>query len=197
MGRDEEELVANQRALAKRSDPRTLGNQALTFGSLGRLDEQLAMWQRATDEHPEHARGWYGRGMALRLRREIEAALRCFERASRLEGTDDGGAMSPETWANLGYMQQLAGDLQGGTRSLGRAIELYRERCREGPEDADIRYWTAATLALLGDRDATLTELAHAVRLDPALAAEAKSELDFKRFWEDPEFARLTGAVPT
>ena len=190
LGRPEEQRTMNARASALEVDPRTLCTQGKSLSRLGRRDEAIVVYDRAIELAPAHADAWYCKGVALVGEKKFEPASTCFREACRLGGP--GGSLEPAAWANLGYVQQRLGRGGEAARSLTRALELYNARCTADPNDADNRYWKAATHALMGDKQSMLDELRRAVQADRELSAAARAESDFERFWGDPEFQQIT-----
>jgi len=75
---------------------------------------------------------------------------------------------------------------------LASALAEARTGARLAPELAVTRYHHAALLALNGQSDEAVDELAEAVKLDPKYRAQARDDADFESLRERDDFQKLT-----
>jgi len=97
----------------------------------------------------------------FQLKRYAEAA-RTYEKAAELDQN------RYEVWGNLGDAYYWAPGRRGdAAAAYRRAIELARQKLQVNSRDANLRGYLAAYYAMLGDRQAALTEIDRALRLAP------------------------------
>ena len=89
-------MADSERLLVQRpDDARAWFNRGYLLESVGRLEDSLQAFSRATDLSPKLDRAWYGKGLVLiRLRRFDEAAV-ALKRNTELQ------PMSPYGWYQL------------------------------------------------------------------------------------------------
>lgn len=168
------------------ADPGALFDLGNTLDEFGRRDDAVEIWRRLVSVDPEHDMGWFSLAVVAKEREQWGEAMVLFDRAHALDPDD------PSTLHCRGHVHQELGEHQRGREDLERAIELYSEMIAGDPDDAEAPFWRGAARARLGDRDAALADLAVAIGLDPDRREEAREEVDFQPFVDDPEFIHLT-----
>jgi tetratricopeptide (TPR) repeat protein len=99
---------------------------AYVYYSAGRLDEALAILERALGREPESAMTRNNLGAVLAAQGTLERAIEEIQEATRLAGGDGG------LWLNLGLVRYAAGDTASADDPISRGMELsggYAEAC--------------------------------------------------------------------
>jgi tetratricopeptide (TPR) repeat protein len=137
---------------------------------LGRDDAAAAaaLFEQVLANQPEATRVHYSLGMAHRAQGEIDAARRQLA----LRGEGEPSLPDPE----LERLEQLA----GGVRTLlfqaiagvhagqhRQAVEAFRQALAEAPDNVNARVSLARSLYLIGEREASRSELEQALARDP------------------------------
>jgi serine/threonine protein kinase len=109
---------------------------------------------QSTQAHELGANGWHNRGTSLAALGNVQAAIRCYDRALELNPSLAG------TWSSKGIALQQLGHLQ-------EAVECYNEALALDPGES--RHWHNKGRALIdsGAHDEALSCFDEAVRLDP------------------------------
>ena len=179
-GRNHEALKISDKLIAL--DPEeSIGwsNKGASLIKLKRYEEALISVEKAINLSPNYAGAWRIKGSALLGLKRYDESLKAYDKAI---------ALKPDiaiTWYNKG----------GTLYELGRydeAIEAYDESIKLNPDDADTLYYRALSYSTKGDKEKALEDLTRAVELDPKLKEEAKKDEDFKDYWEDEDFKRIT-----
>ncbi|HLX56122.1 MAG TPA: tetratricopeptide repeat protein [Ktedonobacteraceae bacterium] len=140
--------------LAAASDP--LLDQAYRAYTQKRLDEAMALYNRALQNNSMNALAWQGYGLTQGLRAQHQDALTSFERALQLNPT------LITSWNGKGTALSRLRRHQEALVSFERAIEL-------DPNNAASWNGKGATLNALGRPAAALDAFEMALRLDPVL----------------------------
>ena len=156
LGRDDEALIAMERASALRPDDYGLWiEKGLILYEKGMYDEALLSFTKATEINPSGKEAWNNRGLALKKMGRFEEAVDSFNRAIQLDGL---------FWDALLNKALLLHE----TGALPEAIRIYA-RMLEIKEDARIRCQKGFALEEMGRDEEAIEELRRAVDLDPTL----------------------------
>jgi tetratricopeptide (TPR) repeat protein len=126
------------------------------LAQLGRNDEALASYERATQLDPQHAPAWAGLATLAARRNDLAGAVELFDKASGL-------SPNTSTWAySAGQLAFAVGDQAGAERRLREVVQRF-------PGHAGARNDLAWILAEQGkDLDTALRLAEEAQRLDPS-----------------------------
>ena len=126
---------------------------------LGRYLESALTFERSIRIRPSYS-AFSNLGYDYFLLRRFDEAVEAFERAAKFEQANH------IVWGNLGKAYaQIDGRRREAEGALERAVGMCRERLEVSPEDADALTQMAHYLAILGDREGSLTALETALTL--------------------------------
>ncbi|MCA9772354.1 MAG: tetratricopeptide repeat protein [Myxococcales bacterium] len=166
----------------KPREPRYRCLVAQGLSSLGRVDEAFAEYREALALDPAYAEIYCDLGTLYQEQDQIEEARACYETAIRLDNE------CATAFFNLGTLARWAEDDQDACLYFERAAAL-------DPEDAVFHYELAGALAGLGLRIEAIRRLSRALRLDPALGIQARTDEDFVGLHRLRTFRRLVTAA--
>jgi TolB-like protein/Tfp pilus assembly protein PilF/DNA-binding winged helix-turn-helix (wHTH) protein len=121
-------------------------NLGTLYYYLGRFDDAVEMYTKATELAPEDYRLWGGRADAKWYQPQGREAARTDYRRAVLQAEKslEVDATDPETWVQLGYYYGRLGDQDRARRYLARGLEL-------GPDGPFVLYIAAIAAADRGD----------------------------------------------
>jgi TolB-like protein/Flp pilus assembly protein TadD/DNA-binding winged helix-turn-helix (wHTH) protein len=133
-------------------------NLGTLYYFLGRLDEAVAMYDRAIELAPEdyQLRGgradarWFQDGQQDRAREDYRRGVALAEQALAVDANDG------DTWAMLGYFYGRLGDAERSARYMSRALEL-------APDSPQVAYFAAVAAASRGDREEAASQMRRAI----------------------------------
>jgi|GEM_PF-3949369 len=91
-----------------------------------------------------------------------------------------------------GHMKILSGEKEEAKKYLLKAVSLYLKNLETNPEDAEYWFWAASASALQEDKNKALEYLQNAIMLKPGYKKKAAEEEDFKEYYNDADFKKLT-----
>lgn len=188
------------------SDPTLKFRYGSLLAHTGNLEEANDVFQAALSEMPDHAEGWYLRGLVLvRLKRDPEARkclkeaiatapteLRALKALADLEFNSGFPADALPLWERLAKYPKATTDVTlrlGETLSrLGqhdRALALYSEAIERHPLDADLWMAYAQAQEDAGEKDLAAHAYERAAALRPGWAFPLAGLLSLKRAHAD------------
>jgi tetratricopeptide (TPR) repeat protein len=126
----------------------------LALVALGRLDEALAQFERATSLDPANHEAWLNLGIAYAQKARLDEALYSFEQSLRLNPANF------LTRLNVAHTLRLAGHLQDASEQIRTAMLIE-------PSSAEAHFESGMIHRALGDESAAVKSFYHALRLDP------------------------------
>lgn len=131
--------------------------------------------------HPESKR-YFDQGLHYQEIGDFQAAADSFKKVTQKEPNH------AEAWylAGLSFLK-LKRKAEGGMY-LRRALKEYEDQVLQQPEDAQVLYFKACTLAWLTEKDLALKALEACLSLDPNYASQLAGEEAFVNYTEDKEF---------
>jgi tetratricopeptide (TPR) repeat protein len=148
---------------------------------LGRYEEAIASFDKATELKPDYHKAWYNRGNSLVMVNlgQLEEALTSFDKATELKPDYH------EAWNSLGYVLLKSGRLDEAITSFDKALEFE-------PNKVEAFYNKACCYAMLGNIEQALLNLQQAINLSPDQCRKiAKIQPDFDGIREDYRFQAL------
>jgi tetratricopeptide (TPR) repeat protein len=156
-------LAAVNFQAALKNDPKNvniLSSYGLCLAGAGRFQEAVAQFRKAAKLEPAVVAHRYNLGLALFKASAYEEAEKAFRDVLRLS------PRHAHAKAQLG--NALLGEARGGnTSKMREAAEAYRSAVSENPNDVELRFNFAFTLARTGDEEGALREYREVVRLAP------------------------------
>ncbi|MFL5541478.1 MAG: tetratricopeptide repeat protein [Longimicrobiaceae bacterium] len=132
----------------------------LCLSLLGRSDEALAAFERATGLNPGYVEAHLNRAITLNDLGRIDEARESFQRAAEADGEKTaGGRFSSAAAAKLANLHAQLGDTYLQAGAAEEALEEYRKAAGLRPQFMDIRNKLARTLLDLGRHDEAAAEL--------------------------------------
>lgn len=181
----------------------------LCLSLLGRSDEALAAFERATGLNPGYVEAHLNRAITLNDVGRIDEARESFQKAAEAdEEKSGGGRFSSAAAARLANMHAELGDTYAAAGAGDEALEEYRKAVGLRPQFLDIRNKLGRTLIDLGRADEGAAELQAILDAKPSfVAARANLGLahyragrldDAEREWrrceqQQPENAQVSG----
>ena len=189
----------------------TWNNRGVALGNLGRYEEAIASYDHALQIKPNDHKAWYNRGNALDELGRYEEAITSYDHALQIKPDDESWNNRGVALRNLGRYEEAiasydhalqiepddyaAWNNRGVTLSkLGRneeAIASYQKSLAINPNEAGIYYNIARCLARQNNLSPALENLNQAITLDPKYRELAKTDRDFDRIRENPQFQTL------
>ncbi len=145
---------STSRPLTYAHDP--LLEEAYTLYTQKRLDEALAVYNKALQANKTNPLGWQGYGLTQRLRGKHQEALTSFEQALKL----DAGLVT--SWNGKGSVLSKLRHHQEALEAFDRALQL-------DPQNAAAWNGKGAALNVLGRQNQALDAFETALRFDPLL----------------------------
>ena len=133
---------------------RSLTNLAVTYRSMGRLDDAIAAGGLAVAVDPEFAGGHNNLGFALLVAGQVDEALAHFRRAVQMDPVLD------VAHSNLGLALAMKGEWNEALNSLRRAREL-------NPASGEVRARIGEVYLAQGSTEQARAEFTLALKLDP------------------------------
>lgn len=146
---------------------------------LGRFEEALKTYEKAIELKPDSAFAWNNKGVSLRRVKRFEESLKAFEKAIELK---------PDyfvAWSNKCGAHIRLGNLDEAFKACEKAIMLNKDF-------AGAWYNKACIYSLRKDKKNALINLSKAISLDTRYKEAARKDEDFKEYWEDEHFKKLT-----
>jgi tetratricopeptide (TPR) repeat protein len=181
----------------------------LCLSLLGRTDEALAAFDRATGLNPGYVEAHLNRAITLNDLGRVDEARDSFQQAADAdEEKTGGGRFSSAAAATLANMHAELGDTYAGSGGAEEALEEYRKAIGLRPQFLDIRNKLGRTLIDLGRADEGAAELQAILDAKPSfVAARANLGLahyragrldDAEREWrrcqqQQPDNAQVSG----
>ena len=144
-----------------------------------RNKESLEAYEKAIELKPDYAASWNNKGIVLKRLERFEEALKTYEKAIELKPDDAG------LWNNKCIVLGILGNFDEAFKVCEKTIEL-------DPKYASAWYNKACLHSLKKDKKNALLDLSKAVNLDEKHKKEAKEDKDFKEYWDDGEFKKIT-----
>jgi tetratricopeptide (TPR) repeat protein len=184
-------VFASFRATAPAPEVRPALNFAAGWQLLGEkaFVASLARFETALALDPTLVRAHLGAGLAAQGAGDgyEDKVIAHYSQALAAQGVSDerpDRELSREMLVGVGIALATKKDYAAAERTLAEAATRY-------PEDGVVHYNFACVLALRGDPDTALTELAEAFARQPSLAEHARSDDDLLTLRERPAFRRL------
>ncbi len=128
--------------------------KGIELGELGRLEEALEAYNKATELDPQLAEAWYNKGVALDELGRLEEALEAYNKATEID------PQLAKAWYNKGVALYKLGRLEEELEAFTKAIEI-------DPHYARAWYNKGVTLGQLGRREEELEAYNKAIEIDP------------------------------
>jgi tetratricopeptide (TPR) repeat protein len=161
------QLVAEQRP--RFADVQNL--MGLCLSLVGRTDEALEAFERATSLNPGYVEAHLNRAITLNDLGRTEEAHASFSRAAEADVEKGGGRFSSVAAARLANKHSELGDLYADAGAGAEAIAEYRRAVRLRPQFLDIRNKLGRFLLDAGHLDEAIHELRSVVEAQPGFAA--------------------------
>ena len=162
-------------------DPRdydALSKKGVCLIYLKRYEEAKKCFNKVIESKPDKAEAYYNMGIVHRRKDELVKAVEYYDEAIK-RNKDYLSAL-----INAGYILVMKGDVDSG-------IEYYRKALESDFEYDLGHYNLACAYAMKRDKINVLSYLAHAIRLNKALAKQAKDDTDFEWIRHDTGFKKI------
>jgi tetratricopeptide (TPR) repeat protein len=146
----------------------------------GRFAEALAELEKILEANVNSADAWYKKGFVLAKLGRHEEAIQAYDAALKIK--PDFAVVLNLKGLNLAKLGRHA-----------EAIQAYDSALKVKPDDATSYYNRACAYSLMKKRAEFLSDLRHAIGLDSKNKASAKTDEDFKAYWDDPDFKKIVG----
>ncbi|HVH12124.1 MAG TPA: tetratricopeptide repeat protein [Longimicrobium sp.] len=154
----------------------------LCLSMLGRPEEALASFARATQLNPGYVEAHVNHAITLNDLGRLDEARDAFRRAAEAdEEKGAGGRFSSAAAARLANLHLELGDAYEQAGGLEEAVEQYRHAVRLRPQFVDIRTRLGRTLIELGRLDEARVELEAVLEQSPGFV-QARSNLGLAWF---------------
>jgi Flp pilus assembly protein TadD len=158
-----DDLMADAgRAVLDVTQPSALGR---VLYQLGRRDEAMAEYEKASELDPKDAAPHNGLGNVLADLGRRDEAMAEYKKASELDPKDE----APHY--NLGRVLIQLGRRDEAMPEFKKASDLIKKASERDPKDASLHYYVGDVLAQLERRDEAMAEFKKASKLDPKDAA--------------------------
>jgi hypothetical protein len=153
-------------------------------------NEELAAYRSATQANPQNSLAWNNLGVRLGEKADQESDL---ARAAELRNEEmtayrrAAGRGNSDAWYNFSAGLLREGRMEGSEQKLRKAIEASREAVFLGAS----RYNLACGLALVGETDEALTELAGCLERGEISREHVARDLDWEHLHLDHRFRSL------
>jgi tetratricopeptide (TPR) repeat protein len=180
LGKDNEALKAFEKTIKlKPNDADAWYGKGVTLSELGKDNEALKAFEKAIKLKPNDADVLYSKGIALIKLGKDNEALKAFEKAIKLKPND------ADTWYGKGIALVKLGKYNEALKAFKKAIKLK-------PNDAGAWFGKACVFSKKRDKNNALKCLSKAISLDAKYKEMAKKDEDFKNFWNDKDFVKIT-----
>lgn len=152
--------------------------RGLKLSRANNFEGALKACDKATDSMPDHAGAWCNKGMVLHRFKRYQEALKAYDKAIELK---------PELamiWYGKGDVLIKLNRLEEALKVCDKAIELK-------PDYADAWYNKACVFIKMNKKEAAFSNLKKAIDLNSDNKDEAKTDEDFKAYWDDADFRKL------
>jgi tetratricopeptide (TPR) repeat protein len=153
--------------------------KAFLEAEYNRYEEALKDLEKLIKMQPDTALNYVLKGQVLSSMKKYSDSCLAFDRATSLD---------PARW-DVWNMKAIAlarsGNFNGALVSINKGIEL-------SPDKAISIYNRACIYSLKGDKKNALADLAKAISLRPSFKEYATKDEDFKNYYEDEDFRKLT-----
>lgn len=144
----------------------------LCLSLLGRPDDAIAAFERATVLNPGYVEAHLNRAITLNDLGRLDEARESFQRAAEADEEKTGGGRFPSAAAaRLANRHMELGDLYAEAGALEEALEQYRRASELRPQFLDIRNKLARALIDLGRPAEAEAELRQILELNASFAA--------------------------
>jgi len=128
---------------------------------------------------PKSFIAWDHKGITLTRLERYEEAIKCYDKAIKIKPDNE------IAWEGKGIILK-------GLKRYEEAIKCYNKAIEINPENATTWYCITLYYAELKNKNEMLKALKKAIELDNQFKEKAKKHEDFKEYWDDPDFKKLT-----
>ena len=153
-------------------------NKGVDLGDIGNNKEAIECFNEAIRIKQDYFEAWYNKGAALGRLGKHEEAIECYNEAIRIKPDYS------ETWNNKGVALVQLGKHEEAIKCYDKAIEIK-------PDNPSAWYNKACTYSRLTNNIEMLKHLKRAIELDNKYKEMAKTDEDFKKYRDDPDFMEL------
>ncbi|MCP5498307.1 MAG: tetratricopeptide repeat protein [Leptospiraceae bacterium] len=189
-------------------------NRGNAYVNQGKYEEAIADYSKAIEIKPDYASAYYTRGLAYFNQGKYEEAIGDYSKAIELKpdyhqayynrgnAYDDLGKLEEAIadWTKAIEIKpdkheayNNRGNAYAKQEGYGKAYEDYKKALEIKPDFESAYYNLACLFALQNKKEESYDYLKQAIELNTKYKQMAKEDEDFKLFWEDEEFRRMTG----
>jgi tetratricopeptide (TPR) repeat protein len=150
-----------------------------TLFKLNRYDEAIRAYDKSIELKPDDDLSWYNKGNALFNLNRYDEAIRAYDKSIELKPDDD------LSWFKKGNTLFKLNRYDEAIRTYKRSLEL-------NADNASALYNIACIYAILENKIDSLSNLEQAIKNSIKYKNDAKTDTDFKIFWNDDDFKRIT-----
>ncbi len=155
----EEAVVAAERSIELEPSAFAYSNAGSSLFFLGRYDDAVVMYRKATMLAPDDSEYWGNLGDAYQFSEQLPQAAESYAKAiqlshERLEVNPSDAVML----SMIGYYYARVDERESALSSVAKATAI-------APRDMYVHYFTGTTLSVLGELERSLTSVENAVRL--------------------------------
>jgi protein O-mannosyl-transferase len=155
-----------------------MSDKGVTLRYLGKYEEAIQSYNKAIEIKPDFYPAWYNKGKDLTSIKKFDDALECINKAIEIkQDYIDAWNFKGMTLGNLGKYDD--------------ALKCYVKVLEIKPEHLESRYNMACSYSLLKNKKEMLIALKKVIEQNPKFKSNAKSDTDFKEYWNDPDFIEL------
>lgn len=146
---------------------------------LKRFEEALKTFEKSIELKPDSAHAWNNKGVSLRRLDRFEEALEAYEKAIELNPS------YVTAWNNKAGIYIRLGNLDEALEACEKALRIKNDY-------SSAWFNKACIYALKKDKKNALLNLSKAINFNAKLKEEAREDEDFKDYWEDKDFKKIT-----
>jgi len=152
--------------------------KGVALAKLDRHEDALKAYDKALELKPDYTDAWYNKGVASDKLDRHEDALKAYDKALELKPN------YTKAWVNKGVTLAKLDRHEDALKAYDKALELK-------PDYADAWYNKGCLYSGLRNKDEVLSCLRKAINIDLFLKENAKTDEDFKWFWDDEDFKKI------
>ncbi|MFP4527027.1 MAG: tetratricopeptide repeat protein, partial [Candidatus Kapaibacterium sp.] len=198
----------------KPNDDIILNNLGDVYSNQGKYEEAIKYFMQAIDKNKKQPKYYYNLGNIYNAIDEYDKAIEIYEKALNFDNNQ------AEVLNNLGisyyekeefltsekyFRQSIEADpnylnayhnlalIHHKNNELQQALDCYNEIIKRNPKtNLNAFYNRSCTYALLNNKSLMIEDLKKAIDINPKAKIEARTDEDFQKYRDDPDFIELT-----
>jgi tetratricopeptide (TPR) repeat protein len=175
----EKAIICYEKGIKIKSDKYLAwNNKGTVLAKLEQYEKAIECFDKALAIKPDFHLAWNNKGFAFGNLEQNVKAIECFDKVLEIKPDDH------QVWDNKGYTLCKMGKYEEALYHHKKAIDIKLDF-------ADAWYNMACVYALMNNKEEMLKNLKTAIELDNINKEDAKTDEDFKAYWDDPDFKKL------